>query len=76
MTSDEELAHQNAILHVAACSIILHFAIIMHEETPKTRFQVSRFSINLFQKSADNYSTISNDGVIAACGASIPQTEQ
>ena len=27
MTSDEEQAHQNAILQVAACSIILHFAI-------------------------------------------------
>ena len=28
MTSDEEQAHQNAILQVVACSIILHFAII------------------------------------------------
>jgi hypothetical protein len=28
VTSDEELAHQNAILHITACSIILHFAIV------------------------------------------------
>ncbi|HET9222660.1 MAG TPA: hypothetical protein VFO07_09160 [Roseiflexaceae bacterium] len=27
MTTDEEQAHQNAILQVTACSTILHFAI-------------------------------------------------